>query len=125
MLKELFKYISGILVIYTGVVILIYFNSKIETAEILGFVLAGVLCTINVFITLFFIKKILKKPDIEFVKGYIRSTLIRLFFLLAIFFTIVMKMPVNHFVFSVAFFILYFLFQTVEIYILHTFKQSG
>jgi len=125
MLKKSFKYISWILVAYSILALVLYLSDKIGKPGLLGFLFAGVICTGNVLFTLFFIKKILKKPDIEFVKGFTQSTLIRLFTLLAIFFTIVLKTPVNHFVFSVAFFILYFIFQMVEIYILHTYKQSG
>ncbi len=125
MIKKSSKYLSLILFAYFIVVILFYLNDKIGKPEILAFLLAGAVCTLNVLFTLFFIKKILKKDDIDFVKTFIGSTLFRLIILLGIFFTIVLKLPVNHFVFSVAFFILYFLFQAVEIYILHTFKQSG
>jgi hypothetical protein len=125
MFRKSFKYITGILFVYFGLAIFLYMYDIIEKSGILGFIFAGVVCTLNVFFTLFFINKILKKPDNEFVKGYIKTTVFRLFILLAIFFTIMLKMPVNHFVFSGAFFILYFLFQMVEIYILHTYKQSG
>ncbi len=125
MIKKSFRYIVVFLFFYFFAAIIMYLNGKIGYPEGLGLFLAGVLCALNVLTTLFFIKKNLKKEGIEFVKGYTRSTLIRLFLLLAIFFTIVLKMPVNHFVFSVAFFILYFLFQMIEIYVLHTYKQSG
>jgi hypothetical protein len=106
-------------------VIALLVTGQIQNAGLLALIYAGVICTLNVSITLFFIKKLLKKPGYEFVKGFNSSVLIRLFLLLAIFFTIILKMPVNHFVFTVAFFILYFLFQVIEVYILHTYKQSG
>ena len=96
-----------------------------ENEDILALTAAGGLAFINLALTVFFIKKNISKNNIEFIKGFFLSTIVRIIILVAIFFTIVLKLPLNHFVFGVAFFILYFLFQIIEIYFLHTNKDLG
>ena len=90
--------------------------------EILSFILAGALAVVNLFLTVFLIEKNLAKNKNEFIKSFLQSTMIRIVILLAIFFTLLVIMSLNHFVFGIGFFILYFLFQIIEIYILHTNK---
>ena len=90
--------------------------------EILAFILAGALAVVNLFLTVFLIEKNLTKNKNEFIKSFLQSTMIRIVILLAIFFTLLVIMSLNHFVFGIGFFILYFLFQIIEIYILHTNK---
>jgi len=100
-------------------------NNDYGSPEILALLCAAILAGLNLFLTVYLIEKNLTKNKNEFIKNFLQSTIIRIVILLAIFFTIVVIMPLNHFVFSVAFFILYFLFQMIEIYILHTNKRSG
>lgn len=111
--------------IYTVVAYFIIDTYDQSEPEILGFVFAALLALINIFLTAFFLEKNLKKKGKEFVKVFFRSTLIRLAIILMIFFTILVKMSLNHFVFGVGFLILYFLSQMIEIYILHTNKHIG
>lgn len=103
-----------------SVAILYYVNFQDGLGKALLY--AGLLGSINVFLNIFFAVKNLKKPDNDFIKSFWMSIFFRMLILLGMFFTILIKVPLNHFVFTVAFFILYFLFQIIEIYILHTAK---
>lgn len=125
MLAKSVKYNAGIVILYALFVLFYTQSAGGQSNYFLSFVMAGLLAFVNIYATLFFLENILKKPHKEFVKLYKGSTLIRIFFLVAIFFTIMLNMPVNHFVFSVAFFILYFLFHAIQIFLLHSYKHSG
>ena len=123
MLKKITLFAIAILVVYSAVAFLYISYKDLGKQEILAFVFAGLLASINIIIALTLIEKNLQKSEENFVKSFMLSTLIRLFFLILIFLLIMTILSLNHFVFSVAFFILYFLFQMVEIYILQTLKQ--
>jgi len=116
------------LIVLIGYIAIAYILIKINNygqAEIAAFIYAGILAVLNLILTMFFIDKNLTKKQNEFIKSFMQSTILRLVIILAIFFTIVLLMQLNHFVFSIGFFILYFLFQMIEIYILHTNKHAG
>jgi len=124
----LYKSLLPSLIIFILYITVAYFLVQLKDygrQEILALVLAGALAVINLVLTVFFIEKNLAKNKNEFIKGFLKSTIIRIVVLLAIFFTIMIIMSLNHFVFGVGFFILYFLFQMIEIYILHTNKHVG
>jgi len=123
MLRKITSFAIAILLIYSAAAFLFISYKDFGKSEILAFVFAGLLASINIIITLVLIEKNLQKSEDNFVKSFMLSTLIRLFFLILIFLLIVTIVSLNHFVFSIAFFILYFLFQMVEIYILQTLKQ--
>ncbi len=125
MLKKSALHISAILVFFFIVSLLLYFSFNYGKKEILSLAAAGLLVSFNFIITLYIIDKNLTTRKNSFVNSFLIMTLIRFVFLLIIFFTIVSLDTINHFVFSAAFFILYFLFQMVEVYNLHTFKESG
>ena len=125
MLKKTIQYSSVVFLSYIGISYLLIHTYQYNVPEITGFFLAGVLALLNLFLTIFFIDKNLTKNQNEFMKSFLQSTIIRLIIILAIFFTIMVAMPVNHFVFGIGFLILYFLFQMIEIYILHTNKHAG
>jgi uncharacterized membrane protein len=125
MLKKSTRFSLIIFVLYTVSAFLIMQKPNYGNPEILAFLSAGILAILNLVLTVLLIEKNLAKNKNEFIKSFLQSTIIRVVILLAIFFTILLIMPLNHFVFSVAFFILYFLYQMIEIYILHTNKHSG
>ena len=123
MLKKVRVFAIVIIFFYSGIAyLLIHFNNYGQD-EILGFIFAGILTTINIIATLFLLEKTIQKPAKQFLKSFMTSTLLRLFFLLLIFLLTMTMVTLNHFVFGIGFFILYFLFQMIEIYILHTNKQ--
>ncbi len=74
---------------------------------------------INMILDTFFLIKSLKNDADSFVKRFFRGKLVRVVIVLMIFFTIWVFVALNRFIFVVTFFILYFLFQIIEIYILH------
>ena len=125
MVKHAIIFSIGLMTLYFSLVGVLNIYNDYDTQFIKGFVFAAILAVINIIITIFFIDFSLKKPTNEFVKIFLGTTILRLILVLTIFFTIVWVVSLNHFVFSVAFFILYFLFQIMEIYLLHTYKQSG
>jgi hypothetical protein len=125
MIKKTFSYSLLILIFYLAISYILIVQFNYDDEKIYGLVTAAILAFLNVLTAIIFISKNLTKNDREFVKSFVLSLSVRLVILLAIFFTIVLKMPVNHFVFSTGFIILYFLFQIVEIYVLHTNKSTG
>jgi len=124
-LKKTLKPSVAIFILYITGTYFIVQKYDYGEPEILAFVFAGVLAIVNLVLTVFLIEKNLTKNKNDFIKGFLQSTMIRIAILLAIFFTIMVIMSLNHFVFGIAFFILYFLFQMIEIYILHTNKQTN
>ena len=125
MLKKTIQYSSAVLVLYAAVSYILVHSYQYNVPEITAFTLAGALALLNLFLTVFFIDKNLTKNQNEFMKSFLQSTIIRLIIILAIFFTILVAVSLNHFVFGIGFLILYFLFQMIEIYILHTNKHAG
>lgn len=123
MFNKIYKYSGILFLVYMLVAAIISFAEKYDDLDILALIMAGVLALLNVFLTIFFIRKNNNKSNQEFIKGFFLSTIVRIVILLTIFFTIVLKLPLNHFVFTVGFFILYLLFQIIEIYLLHTNKD--
>lgn len=125
MLKKTLKYSLFVLISYALTVYAFYYGLDLGKAEIYGFSLAGSVNLLNFVSAMFFVERSLSKSNHEFIKAFVRSTIVRVVILVGIFFTIVLIMPLNHFVFSVSFVILYFLFQMLEIYILHTNMDAG
>ena len=84
-----------------------------------GVACGSVLFIINMVLDTLFLIKSLKNDADSFVKRFFRGKLVRIVIVLMIFFTIWVFIALNRFIFVVTFFILYFLFQIMEIYILH------
>lgn len=117
---------SGIgIIIYAIVATIVVTVNNYDQLDILALIIAGGLALLNLFFTMVFIKKNIHKRNTAFIKGFFLSTIVRLIILVAIFFTIVLNLPLNYFVFGVSFFILYFLFQIIEIFFLHTNNAPG
>jgi len=125
MLKKSFLLSAVVIITYLSVAYILIRTYNYNDPEIQAFIFAGILALLNFVLALIFIDKNLTKKQNEFIKAFMHSTILRLVIILAIFFTIILLMPLNHFVFSIGFFILYFLFQMIEIYVLHTNKQAG
>ena len=123
MLRKSLPFSFIVIITYISVAYIIVGSYQFGDAEIQAFILAGVLAILNMILAMVFIDKNLAKHQDEFMKSFMQSTIVRLVIVLAIFFTIILLMSLNHFVFSIGFFILYFLFQIVEIYLLQTVKQ--
>lgn len=79
-------------------------------------ILAGILLAVHALITEIFYVKSRSKSDIAFILSVKVKTFLRMAIVLVLFFTIIAIMSPNHFVFTGAFFILYFLFQIIELY---------
>jgi len=125
MLKKSLLLSAVVVIIYASSAFILIRNYNYKEPEIQAFVFAGILALLNFVMAVILIDKNLAKKQNEFIKAFMQSTILRLVIILAIFFTIILMMPLNHFVFSIGFFILYFLFQMIEIFVLHTNKQAG
>ena len=125
MLYKTLQYSLISLLIYVVIALIIIQLNNYGIAEIIGFISAGLLALLNLLFTMVFIKRNIKKDYRMFIKGFGQSTIVRIVIIAAIFFTILLILPLNHFVFGIAFLILYFLFQMIEIFILHTLKDTG
>ena len=125
MLKKSLLLSAVVVITYASSAFILVRNYNYKEPEIQAFVFACILALLNFIIAVILIDKNLAKKQNEFIKAFMQSTILRLVIILAIFFTIILMIPLNHFVFSIGFFILYFLFQMIEIFILHTNKQAG
>ena len=116
------KFLAGILIILALYIVTCFtLNQFYEyTLEILKACLyAGIIAVINVLIAFFSIIFIGRKPAANFTKLFLITFSIRFLFLLGIIIIILLKGEADQFTFLVSFFILYFLFQIWEIYIIH------
>lgn len=116
------KFLTGILIILAAYIVTCFtLNQFYEyTPEIKRACLyAGIIAFINVLIAFFSILLIGKKPAANFTKLFLITFSIRFLFLLGIIIIILLKGGADQFTFLVSFFILYFLFQIWEIYIIH------
>ena len=125
MLNKTLQYSLISLLIYVVIALIVIQLNNYGIPEIIGFISAGLLALLNLLFTMVFIKRNIKKDYRMFIKGFGQSTFVRIVIIVAIFFTILLKLPLNHFVFGTAFLILYFLFQMIEIFILHNLKDTG
>jgi hypothetical protein len=125
MLKKSLLLSVVVIITYVSVAYILVRTYNYNGPEIQALVFAAILALLNFILALIFIDKNLTKKQKEFINALMKSTILRLVIILAIFFTIILFVPLNHFVFSIGFFILYFLFQMIEIYVLHTNKQAG
>ncbi len=92
---------------------------RVAEETVLGVAWGSGLFFINMILDTLFLIKSLKEDADSFVKRFFRGKLVRIVIVLMIFFTIWVFIALNRFIFVVTFFILYFLFQIIEIYILH------
>ncbi len=99
------------------VVLLLLLSADRETIWAVAW--GGGLFTLNMVLDTLFLIKSMKKDADSFVRQFFSGKLVRVVIVLMIFFTIWVFAALNRFIFVVTFFILYFLFQIMEIYILH------
>ncbi len=125
MIQNMIKYGAVILLLYAVGSWFYLGGSESGEEDLRALVLAALMALLYMIASAFSVHRVLKKPSAEFVRSFMKNIIIRMGGLLAIFFTILLIIPLNHFVFIASFFILYFLFQIVEIYLLHNrYKQE-
>jgi len=125
MIQNMTKYGAVILLLYSAGAWLFLSGSESGKEDLQALILAALLALLYMVASAYSVHRVLKKPAGEFVRSFMKNMIIRMGGLLAIFFTILLIIPLNHFVFIASFFILYFLFQIVEIYLLHNrYKQE-
>ena len=86
---------------------------------------ATLVMALNIALEALFLRRSIHNGGESFFKRYLSGKLVRLVIIIAIFFTIYVKIVAKSFVFIVLFFILYFLFQIIEIHLIHTYKTKN
>lgn len=118
MAKIFFLGVAGILVVYIaaawGISVLAVYNPD----QILGLQISGILATVNVTLAYLVIYFAQSKEQSTFAKIFLSGMVIRLFALLAIIFMIFNYSQADHFVFIGSLFILYFVYQIWEVFII-------
>ncbi|RMH61767.1 MAG: hypothetical protein D6677_11200 [Calditrichaeota bacterium] len=121
--KILLKWGGGFWFVITGVALTLMAGDWYDSLS-RPLLWAALLMGLNILMEAFNLKYAAQKTTDDFVKNFFRGKLVRVVIILAIFFTIYVNMAANGFIFIVVFFILYFLFQIIEIYIFHTHKTK-
>ncbi len=118
MAKKFFLGMAAILTVYIaaawGISVLAAFNIE----QVLGLKLSGILATVNVTLAYLVIYFAQSKEQSEFAKIFLSGMVVRLFALLAFIFIIFNYSRADHFVFIGSLFILYFVYQIWEIFII-------
>jgi len=109
----------AVLVIY-GIAASFFAHTKADDQQIvLALIMAGGLAIINFFLGILYNQRALRERTDLVTMVVMKNMLKRMAIILTILFTIVLSIDLNHFVFVASFFILYFLFQIIEINDLH------
>ncbi len=120
MKKNIFIGVLIIFIVYIlaawGVSSVLNFNDQ----QIKGVIFSGILATLNIFLALIIIILTISKDLRFFIKIFLTSIIIRFLVMLAIIFTIIKFIQVDLFVFLASLFILYFMYQIWEVFILHS-----
>ncbi len=121
--KNFFISISVIVALYAAFgwlfSVLFGFNSMQNTALIVS----GILGTINIVVSFIILIYSYDKDIKGFMVNYFGGMGIRLLFLLLIIFLVLKFMQIDIFVFILSLFVLYFVFQTLEIYYIHSYQK--
>ena len=94
--------------------------SKIQN---LSLFIAGILGVINIVASIVLLTFSYEKEFKEFMIIYFGGMGIRLLFFLLIIFFIIKFIRIDIFVFILSFFVLYFIFQAIEIYFIHSYQR--
>ncbi len=105
----------GVLVVYGIGAFLYARGQEYDLPVVLALALAAGIGLFNYILGVFFNKKVFHAQAEMFTQVVMKNMLKRMALVLAIFFTIMLSIDLNHFVFVAAFFILYFLLQIIEI----------
>jgi len=122
------KFILGILVIlvlYSLIAWGISFIVQFSKNQILGLQISGILATVNVVIAFLIIYLAKDKEQANFAKIFLGGMAVRLVAMIVFIFIIFRYSRADHFVFIGSLFILYFVYQIWEVYILNSSQKKG
>lgn len=121
--RDFFLSVFIVVVLYVGISWVISDLYSFGEEQILAIILSGVLSVINIIIS-FVIFILSYDEDINgFMKKYFGGMGLRLLFLLLSIFLVLKLMRIDIFVFILSLFVLYFIFQSIEIYFIHNYQK--
>ena len=121
--KNFFLSVSVIVIAYSALSWLFSALYAFDTTQNTALIVSGILGTVNIVIS-FIILTVSYDKDIKgFMVNYFGGMGIRLLFLLLTIFLILKFMRIDIFVFILSLFVLYFIFQTLEIYYIHSYQK--
>lgn len=123
MIKKFFIGIAVILFIYVLMGWSISVIAEFSAEKIFGLQISGILATLNIVVAFFIIYFTKDKEQAQFSRIFLGSMIIRLFAMLAVIFTIFKFVTVDRFIFIGSLFVLYFLYQIWEVWILNSYHK--
>ncbi len=121
--KNFFLSVSVIVIAYSALSWLFSALYAFDTTQNTALIVSGILGTVNIVIS-FIILTVSYDKDIKgFMVNYFGGMGIRLLFLLLTIFLILKFMRIDIFVFILSLFVLYFVFQILEIYYIHSYQK--
>ena len=121
--KNFFLSVSVIVIAYSALSWLFSALYVFDTTQNTALIVSGILGTVNIVIS-FIILTVSYDKDIKgFMVNYFGGMGIRLLFLLLTIFLILKFMRIDIFVFILSLFVLYFVFQILEIYYIHSYQK--
>lgn len=121
--KNFFLSVSVIVIAYSALSWLFSALYAFDTTQNTALIVSGILGTVNIVIS-FIILTVSYDKDIKgFMVNYFGGMGIRLLFLLLTIFLILKFMRIDIFVFILSLFVLYFIFQILEIYYIHSYQK--
>jgi len=121
--KSFFLSVMVIISVYTALSWILSALYTFDRTQNTALIVSGILGTVNIVIS-FIILTVSYDKDIKgFMVNYFGGMGIRLLFLLLTIFLILKFMRIDIFVFILSLFVLYFVFQTLEIYYIHSYQK--
>ena len=121
--KNFFLSVSVIVIAYSALSWLFSALYAFDTTQNTALIVSGILGTVNIVIS-FIILTVSYDKDIKgFMVNYFGGMGIRLLFLLLTIFLILKFMRIDIFVFILSLFVLFFVFQILEIYYIHSYQK--
>ena len=121
--KGFFLSVMVIISVYTALSWILSALYTFDRTQNTALIVSGILGTVNIVIS-FIILTVSYDKDIKgFMVNYFGGMGIRLLFLLLTIFLILKFMRIDIFVFILSLFVLYFVFQTLEIYYIHSYQK--
>jgi hypothetical protein len=121
--KKIFLSVALIAAIYIALSSVLSYLYQFNSAQNRALVMAGILGTINVVISFIILFVSFDRGIKEFMIRYFGGMAIRVLFLLIIIFLLLKFMIIDIFVFILSLFVLYFVFQALEIYFVHGYQK--
>jgi len=123
--KRFFLSVTVIMALYAGIVWLVSGAYAFSATQNKALLIAGILSAVNIVISFMILTSSYNKDIKSFMVFYFGGMGIRLLFLLLIIFIVLKFMQIDIFVFILSLFVLYFIFQTLEIYYVHSYKKGN